>query len=405
MIQSERPIAMHMLILLAALFVATTPGSAPAQVQPFSSGSNGSYGPIVADLTTGSVMLDVPPDGIFHATTITVGPRPRGLSFRRNAANTPVYLLATGDVTISGEISVSANVTAPAMGQRGLAGPGGFDGGTPGGQGLPPGDGLGPGRGRGGDDVASNLPNSAGGASFGTRPFMISDSDGPLYGSPLLLPIVGGSGGGGTTTTGGGGGGGGGGGAIVIASDTRITLEFTGVISSRGGFGGGNQNNGANGGSGGAVRLVAPIIDGDGVIDVGPTFAAGRGRIRIDTTDPDGVAIRTAGTPLTVGALMTVFPQPVPELTVVSVGGQTIPGGGGLVQIMLPSGSAAMQPVTVRASNFRGVVPIEISATPQHGASVIVPAQIDMGTGTTAEVTVDVPVPSNVATFINVWKR
>ncbi len=69
----------------------------------FESGSNGSHGPLV---TTASVTLDVPPDGIFHFTTVNVG-GVHTVTFRKNAANTPVYILATGDISLSGPIVVT----------------------------------------------------------------------------------------------------------------------------------------------------------------------------------------------------------------------------------------------------------------------------------------------------------
>ncbi|RME91913.1 MAG: hypothetical protein D6766_10995, partial [Verrucomicrobia bacterium] len=177
-----------LLAVLAALAV----GAPHVQAQAFRSGSDGSYGPI--DTGSGTLTLDVPPDGIFHATTITVGSGGR-LRFRRNALNTPVYLLATGDVTINGgTIDVSGGRGSAFT--PGLAGPGGFDGGAPGSVGLAAGDGRGPGGGKGG--TATDGDAEAGGASYATI-----TTDGPVaqrgatYGSPLLLPIVGGSGGGG----------------------------------------------------------------------------------------------------------------------------------------------------------------------------------------------------------------
>ena len=81
------------------------------------------------------------------------------VKFQRNTANTPVYFLATGDVTIAGVVDVSGeNGTdgntgniAPVPGGKG--GPGGFDGGyggEPGSEGIDaklPGNGLGAGGG------------------------------------------------------------------------------------------------------------------------------------------------------------------------------------------------------------------------------------------------------------------
>src|SRR4030095_6365738 len=92
-----------------------TASHGPATAQPFQSGSNGSYGPL--NVTTGDVTLGVAPDGLFHCTTLYVT---RTVRFRPNALNTPVYLLATGDVTITGIIDLS--------GGRGSASTPGFSG-------------------------------------------------------------------------------------------------------------------------------------------------------------------------------------------------------------------------------------------------------------------------------------
>ena len=61
------------------------------QAQTFSSGSDGSYGPMII---TNNTTLDMPADGIFHCTTITIAST-FNLSFKRNLLNTPVFLLAT----------------------------------------------------------------------------------------------------------------------------------------------------------------------------------------------------------------------------------------------------------------------------------------------------------------------
>src|SRR5689334_20741702 len=198
--------------------------------QPFSSGSDGSYGPLNI---TAATTLDLPPNGIFNCTTITIAPSVT-LKFNKNALNTPVYLLATGDVTIKGYIDVSGKASSNAAG--GESGPGGFNGGTPGSLGVPPGSGYGPGAGRAGVAGTGTQPNAAAGGSYGVPGFGTTTNLGSVYGSALLIPLVGGSGGGGTIGTPGGGGGGGGG-AILIASSTRIDL--TGSIYAHGGSGNG----------------------------------------------------------------------------------------------------------------------------------------------------------------------
>ena len=119
--------------------------SAPAVfAQGFDSGSDGSMGAL---LVTSNTTLALPPDGVFRFTTITVASG-TALNFTPNALNTPVYLLATGDVAISGTIDVSGSAGSNVAGGRG--GPGGFDGGLPGLAGTPAGDGKGPGAGKAG---------------------------------------------------------------------------------------------------------------------------------------------------------------------------------------------------------------------------------------------------------------
>ena len=99
----------------------------------------------------------MPEDGIFHATTITIG-EGVSLRFNRNARNTPVYLLATGrrDVGLQAvwidvdwrKVESRSSPGNPAEG--GFGGPGGYDGGAGWVIGKDAaGSGLGPGGGRG----------------------------------------------------------------------------------------------------------------------------------------------------------------------------------------------------------------------------------------------------------------
>src|SRR6266550_473614 len=71
----------------------------------FNSGSDGSYGPLSP---TSNTNLDMPPDGIFHCTTINI---PNGVIvyFNRNGLNTPVYLLAQSNVVISGALNLEGS--------------------------------------------------------------------------------------------------------------------------------------------------------------------------------------------------------------------------------------------------------------------------------------------------------
>ncbi len=120
--------------------------AAPLLAQTFDSGSNGSYGPLNP---TSNTNLDMPPDGIFHCTTINIPVSVR-VFFNRNNLNTPVYLLAQSNVVISGYISVNGGSDSGS--NPGRAGPGGFDGGFGAIQSYPASDGQGP----GGGSVAGN---------------------------------------------------------------------------------------------------------------------------------------------------------------------------------------------------------------------------------------------------------
>lgn len=93
-----KPIRLNVVRLagsLAFLFYA-----ALVNAQTFNCGSNGSYGAMNITQTTN---LQIPPDGVFHCTTVNIA-KDAGLQFTKNALNTPVYILATGNVTIAGTI-------------------------------------------------------------------------------------------------------------------------------------------------------------------------------------------------------------------------------------------------------------------------------------------------------------
>lgn len=215
--------------------------SGSAWAQTFSSGSTGALGALNP---TSNTTVTLPPDGVLNYTTVNI-PAGVTVTFQRNAANTPVTLLATGDVTIAGTVSVNGG-TGPNSGPvPGQGGPGGFPGGV---GGSPPVGGSGPGGGGSGGVTNNN-------ATYGVSSAFVS-----------LLPLFGGSGGGGGpigsfgTPTGGGGAG-----SIVIASSTKITV--TGSVTATGGNGGavtGGTSFQGGGGSGGAIRLVAPQVTGTG---------------------------------------------------------------------------------------------------------------------------------------------
>src|SRR5262249_26596668 len=160
----------------------------------FSSGSDGSLGALNVTDDTTIDLSKTAPDGRLNYTTVNIAAG-KTLRFLKNALNTPVFLLASGDVTIAGTIDVSgAQGPNPQTGGAptgGLAGPGGFDGGKPGfSSEIGPGSGYGPGGAHSG--LSDGSANGAGAGSFGS---VASWSQGQnshgkvIYGSPLLIPM------------------------------------------------------------------------------------------------------------------------------------------------------------------------------------------------------------------------
>ncbi len=360
--------------LLAMMVVAT------AHSQPFNSGSTGSYGPMLIGSNT---TLNVPADGIFNCTTIVVS-NGATLTFNRNALNTPVYLLATNDVTITGAINVSGS--SPSGGSPGLGGPGGFDGGY-GGFGVGPntkgGDGQGPGGGR------NTNPNWT---AVHTSSVQANTN---VYGNALLSPLIGGSGGAGFDGNPGTGGGGGGG-AILIASNTKITVN--GSVSA----------NGANSGSGGAIRLVSPLVNGTGSLNTtagGIGYGGSQGRIRVDCQDRYAFRSLTMNGLATRGAQMFVFPSPIPRLDIVQAAGTNIVEGfAGPVLVDLPAGSSTNRTVTIQARDFTNSVPVRIVVIPENRASLTYDVTITM-TNNPAQLVVPVIIPDGTVSRINAWNR
>ncbi len=300
--------------ILALLFVAAA--ASAAQAQTFSSGSTGADGALNITVNT---TLPLPANGILNFTTVTVQAG-YTLTFAKNASNTPVVILATGDVMIGGVIAVNAGgLNIDGVDDARIPGCGGFAGGGPGEPGTGPGAGT----------VASYVATWVG----------------PLS----LVPIVGGSGGAN--------GGGGGGGAIVIASSGKITVA-----------GGITANGRAYGGSGGAMRLVANRVEvtsgymwalGCSVCSPWSGWDGNSGLIRIEA--PAGQTYLANPAAITPAAVLTV---PNPEITrgsptllsIVSVAGQPVPAGSGsrttVADILLPSTIADDLPVVVNAVNI-----------------------------------------------------
>jgi len=351
------------LIFLCCVFLLT--GTALAG--DFISGSTGADG---AFNPTQNTELELPPDGIFNFTTVNI-PYNIKITFKKNQRNTPVYILATGDVTISGTIDVSGTSAVGLAGGKG--GPGGFDGGNGGMPSGPGGQGLGPGG--GGFGPAGSYGYGAGGG-FGTAGTGYSDKSigGGTYLNELLVTMIGGSGGGGAggVSAGMGGGGGGGGGAILIASSGKISIN--GRIYANGGYPSSGYSYYGGGGSGGSIKLLANRIEGNGnIYAYGGYYSSigkgGSGRIRVETYD----LARSSGSDpgFSFGYPDKVFYANLPVLKIASVAGINTPeSAGGLFStpdIVFPAGTANPMSVVISAMNVPPGTTVTLSATPEFG--------------------------------------
>ncbi len=394
-------------------------GDVTAQV--FNSGSTGADGAFAPPTTVppgtvvngSEVTVPLPPDGLFNFTTVTV---PSGVTvrFQGNTANTPVTLLATGDVIISGTMDVSGDNGAPSspggpiVNPGALGGPGGFAGGPGGarGGGSAPGQGLG---------LDGGIPAS--------DVFRI----GGRYGAPAafvsLLPLFGGSGGAGSAASTdpfgspvSGSSGGGGGGAIVVASSTKIVVG--GSVDASGGSSIGNFGQtqicsvgasfNAGGGSGGALRLVAPEIVGAGALRAQAGVncqknVAGDGRIRLESltfgftgTATPAVSFSSVLNPVTPSSTPALVN--LPTITVTSVGGTaapTTPGGTfATPDVLLPGGTTNPVPVSFLAQHVPVGTIITVRLTRQLAEATSFLSTPLAGTFESSTATADVDFPA-----------
>lgn len=398
-----------------------------AGAAPFSSGSSGADGAFSPSANT---TLTMPPSGIFHFTTVNI-PTGVTVTFTRNTSNTPVVILATGDVTIAGVIDVSGgnsiNTGTGTAGDRsipGVGGPGGYNGGR---GGSPEtnrraGNGLGPGSGASAD-APGQLPPGGGGGGYGLAGSNGGGgaAGGGVYGSNLLTPLVGGSGGGG-----GGGaqvvigaqgtGGGGGGGAILIAASGTVTV--TGSVLARGGSSGaylgpfpsGQLDNATlsqtgstgGGGSGGAIRIVASnttinigALNVDGGTAGTGLFHAGIGWNAVGGNGGRGrtnVEVLTAGTLNLAG---------LPSLAITSVAGvaaPAVPSGAG--DVILPAATPNPATVVFETSGIPVGNTVVLRVTPARGAPVVATSPPLAGTIGSATASVNVNIPNGTSTLI-----
>lgn len=372
--------------------------------QAFNSGSTGALGAFSPATNT---VVTLPANGTLNYTTVTI-PAGVTVTFQRNALNTPVTLLATGNVTIGGIINVNGQngITASGAGAGpipgGLGGPGGWDGGQT------------------GSLSAGTAQNGSGGRGFGAQPGLFTpttNTSDAVYGPDTmvgLIPLFGGSGGGGGGRIIGGtingGSGGGGGGAIVIASTTQIAISSGGQIVANGGnaIGAPCSYQTGGGGSGGAIRLVAPSISNQGTIQAlgGTAFCpgpAGPGRIRVEafsfpifnSTNPLPSLVTSPG-PVT--AASTPALTSVPTLKIATINGIAVPasptGAYATPDVFLPPGTTSPVTVTLTATNTPPGTIFRIQTIPQ-GALMVVPTDTAPSTGnctsSTASATVAVP--------------
>lgn len=339
--------------------------------------------------TTALIDMTTRPNGVYNYTTITV-PAAFTVTFARNAANSPVIWLATGDVTINGTVNLAGQDGAASVdpGNEAQGGPGGFNGGLGGRNqsvsgffgGTP---GQGPGGGRPGT-ASGQAGGHAGHAGPGS-----GANNGPAYGNILANPIIGGSGGGGggSSATGNGGGGGAGGGAILIASSGNINIA--GTINCRGGNGRWSGHSQGGNGSGGSIRLVANRIQGAGTLDAEPL-----GRIRTEA-----FFVQLSGTvrPLNTSAPpIAVAIDNLGTVRIVNVAGQVVPanpGGNtnspdvifvnsGPIQIALATTNVPQGTViTVRITSSGEVITVQSTPVAADGSATAT-ATVPAGVGT-----------------------
>lgn len=396
-----------------------------AAVSSGSTGADGAFAPTV------STQVSLPPSGILNYTTVNI-PSGVTVTFLKNTSNTPVTILASGDVTIAGIIDISGKpgvATGAAGGGAlgddgvpGVGGPGGYDGGrggkTPIGQG---GNGLGsggagagkywtaytsirPGGGGAGYAVAGALSNAR--VSY-TNNIAFGGDAGVSYGAAQLLPLLGGSGGGGGV--GGdsfnGAGGGGGGGAILIAASG--TMNITGTINGDGAVGGAADGPGSGGaggsGSGGGIRIVATTISGNGslfarggIAAIALAYGAGGagavGRIRLES---EAITRTAASTPVHVfGAPGPLFIAGQPTLRIKTVSGTAVPANPtGVADVQLPS--TITNPVLIEFETTGVPVgnTVKLVVTPANSDVVTGFSNALTGTTTLASSTVSVTLP------------
>ncbi len=403
-----------LLVFMVLIFSAHT---AQAAFISGSTGADGVFNP------TENIALDMPDGGVFHFKAVNI-PAGVTVSFNKNADNTPVTILATGDVLIDGTITVSAKNGSDTTG--GMGGPGGGDGGDGGFRGEDGlrGEGIG-GGGGGAGRLDQSYAAGGGGGGFGIvgvngvgYSSYPGGSGGVVYANERLVPLIGGSGGGGAggASTNGdrGGGGGGGGGAILIASSGDITIN--GSILARGGLGMARiywSTSGGGGGSGGAVRLIANLINGSGLIEArgqgggnvvyGDGGSGHWGRVRLEafaidlTNGPNGVVTESLPYP--------VLPQNFPAVKIVKIGATDIierPTAliNGIPDVELPFEQENPISVVVEGVNIPDATVVTITVMPSKGETTTFTGTLS-GTSDLSSVVIDVTLPAGFNSILH----
>ena len=438
---------------LAASAIALALGSTVAlgitQIPTFISGSTGFDGAFSPTVNT---QLTLPASGVFNFTSVNI-PVGVTVTFKKNALNTPVFLLASGDVTIAGIVDVSGTNGAATGasgdgnpgddGLPGEGGPGGFNGGLGGAAGITDlastqgsgGTGLGPGAGAGAPGCyyipgnyfgalrgASGSFGAVGSAGSGagqvscstpqnSNPVNAAVLAGSIYGSSSQVPMIGGSGGGGGAggASFGGSGGGGGGGAILIAASGTVTVSgqilanggATGILSGTGVGGNGGS------GSGGAIKIVANLIDGNGNITAisGDNYNL-TGRIALDTYSISFVGNTTPAYTTYVLNSLNGYWVPLfvaagsPTLMITSVAGVAAPAiPTGNADIVLPSTTANPVSVVFQTTGVPVGNTVKLTVIPAQGPPISVISPALTGSTANASASVSVSLPSGSSTL------
>lgn len=401
------------------------PVHAQASFDSGSTGADGAFAPAT------SQTVPLPASGVFNFTTVSI-PSGVTIKFARNAANTPVTILASGNVSIAGTIDVSGQdgTGNGPSGSGGAGGPGGFDGGRGGYPSSTVSSGIsgeGPGGGGGGGISGTCGATFGAGGGFsaaggnGTNYTnctpIAGGVGGSAYGANTLLPLIGGSGGGGGAYNGAtGGAGGGGGGALLIASSGSIAFSSGSLLA----LGGKGQTSAfpstpGGGGSGGAIRLIANTISGTGTLNVNSILGGNGGLgspgyVRIEaynyvtfspTVLPSGQQpFSSFGFPSSV----TLPNSPTLKITsVAGIAAPALPAGSYTkpADIVVPAAQANPVTVALAATNIPLDTVVQVTLAPDTGTPATVQSSALTGTVAASTATANLNLPATGTSIIN----